>query len=537
MAALDETMEMNGPASMKPKGGKRATDRIGTERVWKLLLEFSIPAIISMVFNALYNIVDSVFLGQAVGSVGIAVTTLALPIQMFFMAMSMLAGQGGNALAAIRLGEGRIKAVEKTTGNTFTLLVVFGVLIAVLGWLFMDPVLALVGTTEELYEPTKVFVSIISTGFIFQSIGMGMNNFLRTAGKPNLALVTMVLGTTICIVLNYLFVMVLGYGVAGSASATIIGQAVGMVPVVAYFVFSKKAVFRLRLSCMKPELALVAKILSLGVASFAMQIATSILNIILNQLLVSYGALDPVGSSGALSAIGVAGKVNSFAIMPVIGVTMGAQTLIGYNYGAQLWKRVRNTFWLAAGLAEAITITFFILIHIIPSPIVNLFGVTGDLEAFTVYALQVMTLAFPIIGFQLVGSSYFQSSGQPLKAALLGLARQVLFLIPLLIILPAWLPGVMPITSLESICVAYPAADVLAVIITGYFIVREMKKLVKMQHESDAASHADAIDAGQMPTDPTASASSPQKLDEGHDATMPPLSTASPLQRTGERAR
>ena len=479
-----DTAQKTAPQNNAPK--KHSTDRFGTEKVGKLLLEFSIPAIIAMIFNALYNVVDSIFLGQAVGSTGIAVTTLAMPIMFFFMGISALAGQGGNALAAIQLGEGKLKSVERILGNTLTLLISFGVLIAIAGFLFMDPILALIGTTAELYEPTRTFVGIISTGFILQCVGMGMNNFLRTAGKPNLALFTGVLGTVVCIALNYLFVMVLGYGVAGSALATIIGQGVGMAPVIWYFSVVKSAPFRLHVHNMIPAFRLQLKILSLGVASFVMQFATAVLNVILNQMLVRYGALDPVGASGALSAIGVAGKVNSFAIMPVIGVTMGAQALIGFNYGAQLWKRVRDTFWRAVIFAESITIFFFVLVHVIPVPIVNLFGVTGDLETFTVFALQAMTLAFPIVGFQLVGSSYFQSSGQPLKAALLGLSRQVLFLIPLLFLMPVFLPQIAPVTALESICFTYPSADVLACTVTGFFIVREMRKLMRLQRESDA---------------------------------------------------
>ena len=473
-----------------PDGGRKAlsTDRLGTNSILKLLFEFSIPAIIMMTFNALYNIVDSIFLGQAVGDTGIAVTTLAFPIMVILMGLSALAGQGGNAYAAIQLGEDNINEVERTVGNTVLLLIIIAVLIAFVGIVFIDPLLALVGTTPELYDMTKLFVQIVMVGFIFQCIGMGANNFLRTEGKPMLALGTSVFGTVMCIVFNYLLVMVMGLGVAGSACATLIGQGCGMVPVMWYLVRGKDAPFHLRLSCMKPDVRLWGIILSLGVASFIMQVANAVINTILNQTLAYYGALDPIGASGALAAIGVAGRVNGFAFMPAVGVLMGAQTLIGYNYGARKWDRVLKSYWLGVLFATIIITFFFVLIHVIPAQIVQLFGVEGNLEQFCIYALQIMTAMFPLVGFQMMSSNYFQSTGQPLKASLLSLTRQVLFLIPLLLVLPWFLPTILDVTSLQAICFTYPLADVLSVITTGAFIVPELLKLRKRgkEHQTSA---------------------------------------------------
>jgi Na+-driven multidrug efflux pump len=214
-----------------------------------------------------------------------------------------------------------------------------------------------------------------------------------------------------------------------------------------------------------------------------MQVANAIINTILNQTLAYYGALDPIGSSGALAAIGVASRVNGFAFLPAIGVLMGAQTLIGYNYGARKWKRVLHSYWLGVLFSTIIITFFFVLIHVIPGPIVQLFGVEGDLQQFCIFALQVMTAMFPLIGFQMMSSNYFQSTGQPLKASLLSLTRQVLFLIPLLILLPQFLPGLIGCTALQAICFTYPIADVLSVVTTGAFIVPELFKLRKRQSE------------------------------------------------------
>ena len=476
------------------EGGRKAlsTDRLGNKSVLKLLLEFSIPAIIMMTFNALYNIVDSIFLGQAVGPDGIAVTTLAFPIMILLMGLSALAGQGGNALAAIQLGEDRIDAVERTLGNTVLLLLVISGIIAVAGIILIDPILVLVGTTPELFDMTKMFVQILMIGFVFQCIGMGANNFLRTEGKPMLALFTSMLGTTVCIIMNFVLVMWLGFGVAGSAFATLIGQGVGGIPVIYYLMRGKGAPFHLKLACMKPDFRLWGSILSLGVASFIMQVANAVINSILNQTLAYYGALDPIGAGGALAAIGVASRINGFAFMPAIGVLMGAQTLIGYNYGARKWKRVLSAYWLGTMFTTAILTLFFVLVHVIPGPIVQLFGVEGDLQQFCIFALQVMTAMFPFVGFQMMSSNYFQSTGQPLKASLLSLTRQVLFLIPLLLLLPMYLPTILEVTSLQSICFTYPMADVLSILTTSAFIIPELVKLNRRAREARAKNAPEA---------------------------------------------
>lgn len=484
---------VNGPQAKRrssnpsaPGAGKDDMDRMGTERIGKLLLEFSIPAIISMVFNSLYNVVDTAFLGHAVGDVGIAVTTLAFPVMSILMGFSMLAGQGGNALAAIQLGEGKREQVERTLGNSFVLLVLIAVIVLCAATLCIDPLLALIGTTSDLYEPTKVFVQIICCGFVFQSVGMGLNNFLRTAGKPRLALYTGVFGTIMCIVFNYLFVMVFGWGIAGSAFATIAGQTCGMIPVVGYFVGSKDAAFNLRLAGCKPDFPLMGKILSLGVASFVMQVASTAVSIVLNQLLATYGAQDPMGASGALAAIGVAQKAAGFAIMPLIGLIMGAQPLIGYNYGARNWSRVLKTLKWASAWGVIIGTFFWLLSHLIPSQIVGLFGVVGELEDFAVLVLKIYTIMFPLVGFQIVGSSYFQSSGQPLKAAVLELTRQIIFLIPLYLILPP-IAGMFGVTSLVMIAVCVPLSDLLSIVVTGVFVLREVRKLGRLRRAEEGS--------------------------------------------------
>ncbi len=472
----------NGKPDEAAKARARQTDRLGTERIGKLLLEFSIPAIVSMVFNTLYNVVDTVFLGQAYadGS-GVAVTTLALPVMTILMGFSMVAGQGGNALAAIQLGEGKKDQVEKTLGNSALLLVGIAAVIAILAGALIDPILAGIGTTDELWDKTKTFIQIICFGFVFQSLGMGLNNFLRTAGKPNLALGTMMFGTVMCIIFNYAFVIVLGFGVAGSASATILGQACGMIPVLWHFSFSKNASFRLRLRCCAPDFGLMGNILTLGVASFVMQVAATLVGIVLNHVVNFYGATDPIGTTAALAAIGVAQKATSFAFTPLIGLIMGAQPIIGFNYGAKLWQRVLDTLKWASIVGACIGGFFFALAQIVPVPIVSLFGTSGDLEEFAVFALRVYVVFLAPVGFQIVGSSYFQSSGQPLKAAILEMTRQIIFLIPLYLFLPHALTAIFGLAGLQGVIICVPVSDALSVCVTSCFVAKEVRKLRRLR--------------------------------------------------------
>lgn len=459
------------------------TARLGTQRIGGLLFEFSVPAIIASLFNTLYNVIDTAILGWYVGETGVAVTTLALPVMTILMACSMIAGIGGNALAAIQLGQGKLKNVEQTLGNTTMLLVIFAVAIAIASIIFIDPLLTLIGTTKDLWEPTQAFVQIICVMFVFWSLGMGLNNFLRTAGKPMLSLFATVIGTFACIVFNVLFVIVMQMGVVGSAWATVAGQFCGMLPVVYYFAFSKKAAFRLKPMYFRLVGSLVKQILALGLASFAMQVASTAVNVVFNQVATIYGAQDPLGAAGALAAIGIAQKASVLIFAFFVGITMGMQPIIGFNYGAKNWNRVIKTLKLSCIWGAICGAVFLILSHAVPREIVSLFGITGDLEDFAVMALQIYTIFMPLVGFQVVAGSYFQSSGQPLKAAVIELLRQVIFLIPLYLVMPhlAWLLNTSP---LMMIVIAVPVSDILSVMVTTFLISKEAIKLTRWRRES-----------------------------------------------------
>jgi putative MATE family efflux protein len=476
--AQDQQAQAQTQEQKRDADNQQRVNRLGTTKITKLMVEFAIPSIIGLVVNGLYNIIDAIFLGHGVGTIGLATATIAMPIMIVGMAIAILVGQGGNALTALRLGAGRHDDAEKVLGNTFTLIIIAAIVCTTGLFIFMDPLISLSHPTAETRESTRVFLGIIGIGLILQFFSMGFNNFIRTAGDPNRALYTMVTGTLVCIALNALFVMGLGWGVAGSAWATIIGQAVSATLVFWYFAFSPKAPFRLRRKYLGLDWRLVRGILALGSAPFVLQAANAIIGFLVNNQLGVLGADNIIGSDGAVAAIGTVGRIAMFMFFPILGVAMAAQPLFGYNYGAKNYERVKTTFKIAMVWVIIMGVFFWILIHLIPGPIATLFGVKDELLAFTVSALQVQVFMMPVIGLQVVATQYFQSSGQPLKSMFLSMTRQILYLIPLVYLLPTVITRIFPsLTPLDGVYYAYPVADALSVTTCAILMLFELRRI------------------------------------------------------------
>ncbi|MGI6045302.1 MAG: MATE family efflux transporter [Eggerthellaceae bacterium] len=467
------------------QGHHDRVDRMGSASVVRLVIEFALPAIAGMVVNGAYNLIDSIFLGQALGEIGLSTATVANPIMIFFMALSMLFGTGGNALAALRLGERRREDAELSLGNTVSLSIFISVFIAVVV-LFepsLNALLSLAGCTEEIRPFAQSFVTILGLGYIFQCIGMGVNNFIRTAGAPTRALVTMLIGAASCTVLNFLFVLVFDWGVVGSALATVLGQGISCIAVLWFFLVTKSAPIKLKRKYLRLSGKTVRLILGLGVASFLVQIGASVVNLVLNNMLATIGAQSPMGAEDALASIGVVQRVAVFSVLPLIGVSIAIQPLLGYNYGAHLFNRVRQTLGFGVAVAMGLGFIMWILIHVFPGEIVRAFGISHPgLEEFTAFALMVQLSLLPFVGFQIVGSNYFQATGQPLKSVVLSLTRQILFLIPLLLMLPYYLPLWFPqFTALDALYFAHPISDFFATLLTLVLILFELRRLKKIE--------------------------------------------------------
>lgn len=430
--------------------------------IGKLLWEFSIPAIIGMLVNAFYNIISRIFVGRGVGSIAIAAVTVGLPIMTLLAAVAMLIGIGATALISIRLGEQKHEEVEKIAGNATLLLIVLPLLLSGIYFLFADPFLKLFGASLEVLPYARDYVGIIMLGSAAMAIAFGINNFIRAEGNPRYAMFTQIVGAVVNIILNYVFIFNFGWGIKGSALATIIGQTVSACCVLGYFL-SGRSKIKIKLKNFKIYVPIVTKIVTIGFAPFAMQIANTVQQTIMNKTLLTYGG------DLALSAVGIIMSVAMLLLMPVVGISQGAQPLIGFNYGAQRHDRVRETLKKAIIAGFSIATIGFVIIRVFAIPIVGLFS-EGDtaLTELTVHAMSMFFVVLPIVGYQIVGANYFQAVGKPVQSTILSLSRQVIIFIPLLLILPKYM-------GIDGAWITAPIADVLAVTITTVFLFYELR--------------------------------------------------------------
>lgn len=438
------------------------------QHIGSLLLKFSLPAIVAMLVNALYNIIDRIFVGRGVGDIAIAATTVAFPLMLILMAFSMLIGIGATALISIRLGEQKKEEAEKIIANAMALLIILPVLLTIIYLIFADTILIAFGASKEVLPYARDFTQIIMLGSFIGSISMGMNNFIRAEGNPRLAMYTQVVGTLINIILNYVFIFKLGLGIKGSALATISGQLVSAVWVVSYFTTGRSLV-KIRLKNLRLQMRIITSIIAIGFAPFAMQLANSIQNLILNKTLFYYGG------DMALSAIGIIMSTATLLFMPIVGLSQGAQPIIGYNYGAEQYDRVKETLKKAAIAGTCIAVAGSLAIHIWPTQIAGMFSEgNAELTNMTAQAMQIFFLMFPVVGFQIICSNYFQAVGKAFESLILSLSRQVLLFIPLLLILPHF-------WQINGVWRTPPIADSLSVLLTAILIYIEMNRINRIQ--------------------------------------------------------
>jgi len=448
----------------------------GTASIPKLVLQFSVPAIISMCVNALYNIVDRFFVGQGVGSLGIAGITLCFPIALFIMAMSMIVGVGGNTLFAIRLGQKKYIQASIILNNSFSLLILMAIFSFAFGEIFMTPLLRLFGASDQTLPVAESYMRIILCGAVFQTIAPGMNHFIRSMGHPKTAMFREIAGAVSNIVLDWLFIMKFHWGIEGAAWATVCSQLVASGLITQFFI-KKGTPIRIRWRHMKLRLPYVRKIYILGLPPSVMQICNSLMNAILAWSLTSYGniSLKPTGSlSGgdiAISAFGIINSVVSIIVLPLLGFVHGTQPIIGYNYGARLNDRVKGTVKFALIYAASFMAIAWAVLMWKAETFVAPFA-PGDLEMQQVaaWAMRIFTAAFFMIPFGMVAGSFFQGTGKAFRSMFLNACRQVILLIPFLLVLPHFF-------ELKGVFMAQPIADTGAAIIGMGMLLHELKKL------------------------------------------------------------
>lgn len=444
-----------------------AANPLGTEKVSKLLWQFSIPAIIGMVVNALYNVVDRIYIGHApgLGANGLAGITIGFPIMIILLSIGILFGVGGATLFSMNLGEGKTKEAELALGNAFSLLIISGLLFMLLGHIFLSPVLSAFGASEKILPFAMSYMRIIFSGAVFQIVSIGLNNFLRADGQPKLAMITMFMGAGVNIILDPVFIYVLDMGMAGAALATILSQFISMVWILSYFL-SKRSHHQIQVKNMPIKLSIATRITALGMPNFLLQLGNSVLNVVLNMTLLSYGG------DIAVSGMGIVNSIQTILLMPITGLVQGAQPIVSFNFGAKKFQRVRETQKYAITIATIIVLLGWLATRFMPEQLVRLFNNEPELLAFGAKALQTWFLFLPVIGFQIVASNFFQATGRTRSAIFLTLTRQIILLIPaILLFSQTW--------GMDGLLHAAPFADACAALLTGVFYIGGIKRLAR----------------------------------------------------------
>jgi putative MATE family efflux protein len=438
--------------------------RLGQAAIPRLLLGFAIPAIVGTMAQALYYLIDRVFVGQALGADALAGITVAFPFMLVSMAFAMLIGFGGTALISIRLGEGKKDDAERVLGNSAVLLVIASLLVTIAGLLRLNNILILFGASDTTLPYARDYLRVIVLGSVFQLVSFGLNAAIRGEGNPKTAMLSMLISVVLNAILAPIFIFGFSWGMQGAALATVLSQAVTAVWVVAYFL-GDKSVLRLRLRTLRLDGRVCRQLLVLGSPPCAMQLAGSVLQSIMNHQLKTYGG------DLAISVFGILYAMFMLVAMPVVGLNQGAQPIIGYNYGARRFDRVKRTLEIAILAATAVTVLGFSVVMLFPGGVIGMFNRHDEaLLALGTRALRLATMMMPIVGFQIVSSSYFQAIGKPKTAMLLMLSRQLLVLIPAVLILPHFL-------GLDGVWIALPVSDLASSLLTGVCLLLELREL------------------------------------------------------------
>ncbi len=444
----------------------RDQKRLGEEKILKLLMEFSIPAIVGMLVNTLYNIIDRMFIGHipVIGHLAIAGVGITMPLMTIIMAFGMLIGIGTATRISIKLGENKRNEAERHLGNACTLIVVISVLLTVLGLVFMKPLLNAFGASENIIIYAEQYIQIIYFGCIFNVLGFGLNHSIRSDGSPKVAMLSMLIGAITNIVLDPIFIFVFDLGVRGGAIATVISQFVSGIWVVYYFT-KGKSVLKIKKEYLKLDRKVVLSIFAIGVSPFSMQLANCAVQVVSNNSLQRYGG------DTAVAAMTIINSLAMIFMMPIFGINQGMQPIIGYNYGAKKYSRVKETVKYGIVAATIIVTIGFLVVEAFPEKLIQIFNSSPELLEVGIPGMRIFLFMLPLVGGQVIVTNYFQSIGKVKISMLLSLLRQVILLIPCLIIIPIF-------KGLTGVWLAGPVSDFLSVIITVVIFIKTFHTLL-----------------------------------------------------------
>ncbi|MGV8962392.1 MAG: MATE family efflux transporter [Candidatus Saccharimonadaceae bacterium] len=447
-----------------------------TKKVSKLVWDYALPAIIGTMVNALYNIVDRVYIGQGVGALAISGLAVTFPVMNLTAALGMLVGAGASSRISISLGRRDHHTAEKILGNSFLLTILFNLVFITLLMIFLEPILMAFGASEQTFPYAKEYLQIILPGNIFVTMTFSFNSMMRASGYPQKAMYTMLIGAVLNIILDPIYIFVFDMGIGGVAWATVISMFIGMLFVMHHFT-RKESTLRLRKKNIRFEKHILIAIVSIGLSPFFMQVAASGVTALMNTSLKTYGGDLAIGAYGILMSMLM------LIVMFVIGLNQGLQPIIGYNYGARNYSRVKSAFFYGIKIATMVTTMGFLMGMFLPRLFARAFTSDVALLDLAENAMRISIIAFPIVGFQVVISSFFQSIGQAKKSIILSLSRQIIFLIPSIIILPR-------IFGLNGVWAATPVSDFIASLLAAYFFWREIK-IFRQLEEREANNKSD----------------------------------------------
>ena len=444
---------------------------LGTDKIGKLLKQYALPAIIAQTASSLYNMVDSIFIGQGVGPLAISGLAITFPLMNLSTAFGTLVGVGASTMLSVLLGQKNYKGANKVLGNVVTLNTIIGVLFMALALLFIDPILYFFGASENTLPYAKEYITIILVGNVITHLYFGLNAAMRSSGNPKKAMGLTIFTVVFNTILDPIFIFVFDMGIAGAAWATVIAQTVAMIIVMKHFndktkpLHFEKGIFRLDTRVAKDSLAI-------GMGPFLMNAAACLVTLFINQQLRDYS-----GDLG-IGAYGICNRFVFMFIMICMGLNQGMQPIAGYNYGARQYSRVKEVFWKTARLAMVVTTICFIFGMFFSRAAVGIFTHDEQLMELSSRALRIMTVVFPIVGFQMVATNFFQCLGMVNKSIILSLSRQLLFLLPLLYMLPTYFGS-------DGVWYSFPIADTISSILTLILILRLFKKFNMLKDGDD----------------------------------------------------
>lgn len=438
----------------------------------KLLFKFSMPATVGLVVSALYNVVDTLYVGHGVGPLAIAGLAIVLPIQILMFAVGMMIGVGSGSIISRSLGRNDKNKAILTSGNGIILNAFFSIIIMIPCYIFLDKILLFLGASKDVIFFSRDYAGIILLGFIFQSFDVAGNNIIRAEGKPRASMYVLILGAVLNIILDPLFIFVFNMGVRGAAIATVLSQFCSTLYILLYFNYGK-SIFKLNRNMFKININVINEIIKIGFPSFLMTIVDSVIFILFNKAIVKYG------NDMYIAVLGISIRIMDITIMPIIGIAQGFSTITGFNYGAKKYNRVRFILKESLIWTTIISALSFILIFGFPKLMLSIFSTDQDLISIGIIPIRIITAFYITLGVQFVGGSFFQAIGKPIPSMILNLSRQVIFMIPAIIILPLYF-------KLMGVWFSLPLSDLLSTLMILFFIIYELRVIKKAQLEENS---------------------------------------------------